>query len=67
MSELNPVIIARSDTIAKLSPTKLTPPITCSNYYRQANAIDASVRKQIALEIVLPSAVAALSGMKYRT
>ena len=37
---------------AKLSQTKLTPPIICSNYYRQGNAIDASVRKQIALEIV---------------
>ena len=37
---------------AKLSQTKLTPPIIFSNYYRQANAIDASVRKQIALEIV---------------
>ena len=31
---------------------KLTPPIIFSIYYRQANAIDASVRKQIALEIV---------------
>ena len=37
---------------AKLSQTKLTPPIICSNYYRQGNAIDASVRKQIALETV---------------
>ena len=36
----------------KLSQTKLTPPIIFSIYYRQANAIDASVRKQIALEIV---------------
>ena len=35
---------------AILSQTKLTPPIICSNYYRQGNAIDASVRKQIALE-----------------
>ena len=37
---------------AKLSQTKLTPPIIFSIYYRQANAIDASVRKQIALEVV---------------
>ena len=37
---------------AKLSQTKLTPPIIFSIYYRQANAIDASVRKQITLEIV---------------
>ena len=27
--------------------------VICSNYYRQANAIDASVRKQIALDIVV--------------
>ena len=38
--------------LAKLSQTKLTPPIICSNDYRQANAIDASARKQIALKIV---------------
>ena len=36
----------------RLSQTKLTPPIISSNYYRQRNATDASVRKQIALEIV---------------
>ena len=34
--------------LAKLSQTKLTPPIISSNYYHQANVIDASVRKQIA-------------------
>ena len=37
---------------AKLSQTKLTLPIIFSIYYRQANAIDASVRKEVALEIV---------------
>ncbi|KAK2173823.1 hypothetical protein NP493_848g03052 [Ridgeia piscesae] len=37
--------------LAKLSQTYLRP-IICSNYYRQVNAIDAPVRKQIALEIV---------------
>ena len=38
--------------LTKLSQTNLTPPIIRSNYYRHANAKDASVRKQITLEIV---------------
>ena len=37
-----------------LSQTKLTPLIICSKYYHQANVFETSVRKQIALEIVLP-------------
>ena len=51
-SELLSLTARSKKELAKLSQTKLTPPIIFSIYYRQANAIDASVRKQIALEIV---------------
>ena len=40
--------------LAVLYQTKFTPPIICSNYYRQANVLEASVQKQIDLEIVFP-------------
>ena len=53
--------------LAILCQTKLTPLIICSNYCRQANVSEASVRKQIALESFYPHAIAALSGIKYRT
>ena len=36
----------------KIISDQTHPPIICSNYYRQGNAIDASVRKQIALGTV---------------
>ena len=56
-SELNSLTAIYNDRsekkeLAKLSQTKLTPPIICSIVYRQANVLETSVRKQIALEIV---------------
>ena len=55
--------------LAILSQTQLTPLIICSDYYFQANVLEASVPKQIALvhSFVYPRAVAALSGMTHRT
>ena len=53
LTSLTAIYIDRSKPeMAILSQTKLTPPIICSNYYRQTNILETSVRKQIALEIV---------------
>ena len=41
----------QTQMLAIWSQTKLTPLIICSNYYVQAKVLEASVRKQIALEI----------------
>ena len=55
-SVLTPLTAVYNDKSKKepaiLSQTKLTPLIICSNYCRRANVLEASVRKQIALEIV---------------
>ena len=55
-SELIPLTAVYNDiskqVLAILSQTKLTPVIICSDYYCQANVLEASARKHIALEIV---------------